>query len=167
LNQSSHAGGTPRLRNVSNAVHGVCFLGTPHRGSSSASIGKLFYQIATAATRRPNLRLLQGLEKNSETLDRVSKGFNQTILKYDIHISSFREQKETRKFFIFNTIVVDADSATIGLSTEETGSIPENHSGMTKFSTKGDIGFQRISAQLKRWTNNIRESQRSEAILSP
>lgn len=52
--------------------------------------------------------------------------------------------------------VVDADSAKIGDGKEEVGSIPANHSNMTKFPSASDIGFRRVSAQLRRWIENIR-----------
>ncbi|KAF8851080.1 hypothetical protein BDZ45DRAFT_808615 [Acephala macrosclerotiorum] len=158
LNKSSQAEAIPRLVKLSVAVHGVLFLGTPHHGSSSASIGKVFYKATEAATRRPNLMLFQGLQPNSETLDRIGDGFYQTIIKRDIHVASFREQKETRRWFFFSTIVVDGQSARIGLPAEDTSSIPEDHSGMTKFSSAKDIGFQRVSSQLRRWLNNYRET---------
>ena len=94
-----------RLKEIAPLVFGICFLGTPHRGSSSASVGKMAYNITEIVTKRPNLRLLQGLERNSETLDRIGTAFTQTLLKHDIAIYSFREEHETRKYLIFNTIV--------------------------------------------------------------
>lgn len=113
------------------------------------------------ATRRPNLKLLQALERNSETLDRIGDGFRQTLLKWNIQIYSFREEKETRKFVFFRTTVVDADSAKIGDAREEIGSIPENHSNMTKFASSSNIGFKRVSAQLRRWIEEINSSGNS------
>jgi len=106
LNRSTETEGT-RLREIAPAIFGICFLGTPHRGSGSASLGKVAYQITVAATRRPNTRLLQGLERNSETLDQIRDAFAQTMLKpgVNMHIYSFREEKETRKYLIFNTMV--------------------------------------------------------------
>lgn len=157
LNQSSQTDGT-RLKIIAPATWGIVFLGTPHRGSKLASIGKIAYGVTVAATRRPNLRLLQALEKNSETLDRIGSSFRQTLLKFNIQIYSFREEKETRKYIIFNAMVVDSDSAKIGDGREEVGSIPENHSEMTKYATVSDIGFQRVSAQLCRWVEQIRIS---------
>jgi len=106
LNRSSTIQGT-RLKDIAPVTFAICFLGTPHRGSGSASVGKVAYQITVAATRRPNTRLLQGLERNSDTLDQIGDAFAQTILKPEakIHIYSFREEKETRKYWIFNTMV--------------------------------------------------------------
>ena len=45
--------------------------------------------------------------------------------------------------------VVDADSAKIGLGYEGIGSIPADHSNMTKFYGAEDVGFKRISAKLR------------------
>src|SRR5450432_3340493 len=122
-----------RFKIVAPAVRGILFLGTPHRGSRSASIGKMAYQITKAAARRPNEKLLQALEKNSDTLDQINNSFLQTLEEHQsLGISSFREEKETRKYLIFSTIVVEADSARIGLAREELNSIPANHRNMAK-----------------------------------
>lgn len=106
LNRSSTIQGT-RLKDIAPVTFGICFLGTPHRGSRSASLGKVAHQITVAATRRPNTRLLQGLERNSDTLDQIGVAFAQTMLNpgAKIHICSFREEKETRKYWFFNTMV--------------------------------------------------------------
>lgn len=104
INQSRAVEGT-RLKGIFPATHGIMFLGTPHRGSKSATMGKLAYNVTLAITKRPNLQLLRGLERNSEILDRISDGFLQTLTKRDIRLYSFREELETRKFLIFNTVV--------------------------------------------------------------
>lgn len=54
------------------------------------------------------------------------------------------------------TQVVNGDSAKIGDGKEEIGSIPANHSHMTKFESASDVGFKRVSAQLRRWVEQIR-----------
>lgn len=104
LNQSTSTEGT-RLKEIAPATYGVVFLGTPHRGSKSASIGKIAYHITQLVTKRPNIRLLQGLEKHSEILDRIGDSFNQTILKHGISIYSFREERQTRRYGVFSIMV--------------------------------------------------------------
>ncbi|KAH0545460.1 hypothetical protein FGG08_000461 [Glutinoglossum americanum] len=158
LNQSSHHE-NPRLKDIAVATFGVCFLGTPHKGSKTASMGKIAYQATVAATRRPNLQLLQALERNSAILDNIAESFGQTLSKRTMQISSFREEMETRKFFIFSTMVVGADSAKIGDRREEVNSIPANHRNMTKFTSATDIGFKRVSAQLRRWVGKIKKAK--------
>jgi hypothetical protein len=155
VNTSSGARGN-RFKVVVPAVYGILFLGTPHRGSKSASIGKMAFQITKAAARRPNEKLLQALEKNSDTLDQINDHFLQTLEEHNhIAISSFREEKETRKFLFFSTIVVESDSARIGLAREELNSIPTNHRDMAKLSSLEDIGFKRVSAQIRRWIQSL------------
>jgi len=145
-----------RFKVVVPAVHGILFLGTPHRGSSSASIGKMTYQMTKAAARRPNVNLLRALERNSDTLDQINNGFLQTLEEHkSIAIASFREEKETRKFLFFSTIVVEADSARIGHAREELNSIPANHRNMAKLSSFDDVGFKRASAQIRRWIQSL------------
>lgn len=95
LNQSSSTVGT-RLEEIAPATYGVIFLGTPHRGSGSASMGKMALRIGLIFTQKPNLKLLQGLEKHSEILDRVGDSFLQTILKHNLTIYSFREDRRTQ-----------------------------------------------------------------------
>ncbi|KAL8760155.1 MAG: hypothetical protein Q9184_003412 [Pyrenodesmia sp. 2 TL-2023] len=154
LCRSSVEAGT-RLKDIIPHTYGVIFLGTPHRGSNSASIGKIAYQITRVVTKRPNIRLLRGLERRSEILDRIADSFNQTILKHKLSIYSFREERETRKYWVFHTMVVDSDSAKIGHAREEYGIIPADHRKMTKYTSLQDIGFKRVSAQLRRWLNDI------------
>ena len=106
LNRSAATQGT-RLKDIAPATLGVCFLGTPHRGSSSASLGKIAYGISRTMTRRPNMKLLQGLERDSEMLEQIGDTFAQTMLKskMGLRVYSFREEKETRKYWVFNTMV--------------------------------------------------------------
>jgi len=55
--------------------------------------------------------------------------------------------------------VVESGSAKIGDGREETGSIPADHSNMTKFAMSSDVGFRRVSAQLRRWVEDIRSRE--------
>lgn len=161
LNQSSSTEGT-RLKFIAPATFGVIFLGTPHRGSRSASLGKIAYRVTLVATMRPNLKLLKGLERNSEILERVGDSFSQTMLRHNIRLYSFREEQITRKLHILKIMVVDPDSAKIGDGREEVGSIPADHSNMTKFESSRDVGFKRVSSQLRRWIDEIKAGMITE-----
>lgn len=169
LNQSSSVVDT-RLNKVAQLTYGVIFLGTPHRGSSSASLGSLAHGLSRIALRRPNLRLIRALKKNSEILDVIGSEFSHTMLKHTIRLRSFREEKATTVFRLVNIMVrmpfdslrvpdimkvVESDSAKIGDRNEELGSIPSNHSNMTKFQNSNDIGFRRVSSHLRRWVGEI------------
>ncbi|TVY26816.1 Protein SERAC1 [Lachnellula hyalina] len=153
-----------RLKGVAAATHGVLFLGTPHRGSGSATMGKHVYRIARLATKRPNIKLLRSLEKNSDTLKSISNRFRSTQQKWNIKISSFYEDREVRKYFLFHSMIVDNESAQIGHGEEEVSSIPKNHRDMTKFTSAEEVGFDRVSSQLRRWVKEIKEKSEANGI---
>ena len=156
LNQSSQIQIT-RTKRITPKTYAICFLGTPHRGSKAASLGKIAYQASRVAIRRPNRRLLQALERNSETLDRIGHSFLQTLTKYEIQICSFIEEKEVRKWLFFSTVVVNSSSAIISYAREEVGSIPENHSNIAH-TLKSNIGRRsKFGNQLRRWIKEIRK----------
>jgi hypothetical protein len=119
-------------------------------------MGKHAYRIARLATKRPNIKLLKSLEKNSDTLKGISNRFRSTQQKCDIKISSFYEDREVRKFFLFHSLIVGNESAQIGHPGEEVSSIPKNHREMTKFMSLEEVGFERVSSQLRRWVKDIK-----------
>ena len=104
LSQSAANEGT-RWKYIAPATFGIIFLGTPHRGSKSASLGKIMYQITKIATRSPNVQLLKGLERNSEILERIGNSFIQTVDRHKIRLYTFREEQETRKYIFLSTMV--------------------------------------------------------------
>ena len=71
----------PYLKEIYNATYGITFLGTPHRGSSIASLGKMAHNASRVLWKRPNTAVLQDLERHSTTLDRVGKGFSQILVE--------------------------------------------------------------------------------------
>jgi hypothetical protein len=85
----------------------------------------------------------------------ISNRFRSTQQKWDIKISSFCEDREVRKYVIFHSLIVDNESAQIGHPGEEVSSIPKNHREMTKFTSLEEVGFDRVSSQLRRWMNDI------------
>lgn len=132
------------------ATFGICFLGTPHRGSEAASLGKMVVEISKLFFRYPNTQVLRALEVNSETLDRVDTTFREIISGGSINIASFRETVPSRG----GVIVVQQHSYRLGLEQEITNSIPADHRNMAKFGSKDDTGFKRVAAVLKRWVES-------------
>ena len=88
------------LKDVLPATHGIVFLGTPHRGSSVATLGKIAQEITKILWKSPNMSVLRDLEVNSQTLDRVSRGFNQILVDFPIEIHSFREELPTNGLMV-------------------------------------------------------------------
>lgn len=74
---------------------GVGFLGTPHIGASIATSGEIIYRIFTLWGKSANLRVLQALKYDTETLDHVQSGFKLTLIDARRNIRSFREAEKT------------------------------------------------------------------------
>ena len=71
-------------------------MGTPHRGSPTATLGETLYRITGLWGKSPNLQVLQALKYDAETLDRVQVGFKETLSNQKICIRSFREANKTK-----------------------------------------------------------------------
>jgi hypothetical protein len=146
---------------------GVIFLGTPHRGSRSASIGRRAFRVTElVAAQSSNTKLLQALEANSETLERITDSFVETLSKHDnLRIFSFSEEKEVRRLGLFGTVVVLPDSARLSHPSETTGSIPEDHRKIAKYSSIEDIGFKRVANVVKQWIRRLQKGIIGKAFL--
>lgn len=151
---------------------GIIFLGTPHRGSNAASYGRMVYLLAKAfAFQSANTKLLTALEKNSETLDRISTEFFQTLETYkNLRIASFAEERQVR-LGMFGMQIVKADSAKIGHAREAWGSISEDHRNMAKYTSPRDDGFVKVSRKIKEWVSVVQrqmcESSYRTSVLIP
>lgn len=90
----------PHLKEIYNATYGIIFLGTPHRGSSIASLGTMAHNASKVLWKRPNTAVLQDLERHSTTLERVGKGFGQILVERmnsrPVEVHSFFEEKPTK-----------------------------------------------------------------------
>ena len=134
------------LQEILPAVKGVIFLGTPHHGSKVASLGKVAFELSRLFFQKPNLDVLRGLERNSEILDRITRGFGQVLAAGSLKVHSFREELDTN-----GVTIVDSSSSSIGYLHETTGTLHANHRNMAKMSSLDDIKFKRVSAVIQRW----------------
>lgn len=143
------------LQEILPAVKGVIFLGTPHHGSRLASLGKVAFELSRLFFQKPNLDVLSGLERNSEILDRITRGFGQVLAAGSLKVHSFREELDTN-----GVTIVDSSSSSIGYLHETTGTLHANHRNMAKMSSLDDIKFKRVLAVIRRWIEG--ESGRQE-----
>ena len=130
------------------ATIGIAFLGTPHRGSRVASLGKIAFELSRLLFQNPNIKALRVLERNSEILERISSSFEHVLTSNPLHVHSFREELETN-----GVLVVDASSSTLNCQNEARSSIHADHRNMVRFSSASDVNFQRVSAVLRRWVD--------------
>lgn len=163
LNQSTSWEDGSRRRQVVDNTRGIIFLGTPHKGSEIASLGRIVFRMTEIfASQSANTKLLQALEGDSETLARITYNFSLTLKKHpSIGIHSFFEERQTRRG-PFGIRIVPPESAQIGHPDEECAGIPANHRYMVKFESDADTGFRRVYPVVKRWVRDIMEEMNSE-----
>ena len=96
------------LKKILPTTTGVIFLGTPHRGSQMASLGRVAFESSKNLLQDPNIEVLRGLERNSEILERISTSFGQILATGCLKVHSFREELDIKGI----SIVEDSSSST-------------------------------------------------------
>ncbi|KAJ8130022.1 hypothetical protein O1611_g3609 [Lasiodiplodia mahajangana] len=133
-----------KFQNISNATKGVVFFGTPHRGADAAKLGLLAKRIAGAVLRHPPARQLKLLQTHSEGLYRINEDFLPIAPQYAI-VSFYEEYA----YKIWGKVIVDKDSAIMGLQHEETMMLSGTHTSMCRFSVD-DSQFDPVWRRIKR-----------------
>jgi hypothetical protein len=89
------------LKEILPETYGAIFLGTPHRVSSIASIGTFTYEITKILWKKPNVQILQDLRRSPQALDRIGKGFSETLAQTPLKVHYFGEQLSTHGFLVY------------------------------------------------------------------
>ncbi|XXG94235.1 hypothetical protein Hte_000489 [Hypoxylon texense] len=124
---------------------GICFLGTPHRGSDMAELASIATKCLKLTGKRVNSRLLDLLRPNSEVLGDIQAGFGYWLRRNNkrTYVASFFEEHEMPRI----GMVVSQTSALIEGYPQLP--IPSNHRDMTKFSDIEDTGIVRVIGQMR------------------
>jgi hypothetical protein len=80
------------LGHIFSATRGIIFLGTPHRGSGMTTLAKLVASVAQVALQDVNHYLIQDLERESPTLDKIRDSFSRILDKRVLKVWSFEEE---------------------------------------------------------------------------
>lgn len=88
------------LKQVLPATFGVIFMGTPHRGSEIATLGRIAQNITKLLGKHPNTSILRDLERSSPTLERIGRGFSQIMVDRRLEVHSFREELPTKGIMV-------------------------------------------------------------------
>lgn len=136
-------------------THGIIFLGTPHRGSSAATYGRVaFWLTKIFVLQNANTNLISSLERDSDMLDRISTAFVETLAKAEsLKLWSFAEEKQIR-WGLIGMHIVPPESARIGHERENWGTISGDHRQIAKYLKATDEGFVKVSSVLKGWIDD-------------
>ncbi|KAF5548860.1 ankyrin repeat [Fusarium mexicanum] len=131
-----------RYNSITRDTFGIMFLGTPHRGSDVAFWGSLLAKLADVVTLGSiRTQVLEDLKRKSDMLGAICTQFVER--SESLHrIFSIYERQRTKGT---SGLVVEEDSAVIGLPNEVPISIEADHRSMCKFSDMTSEKYQMVS----------------------
>lgn len=133
---------------VQQSVYGILFLGTPHNGSSLASMGKLLANIVSACSLiRPPHALLGTLQKDSEVLLEITEDFVRR--RHKVRLVSFYELEFTSIGPFTRKLVVEQQSAILHIPQEITVPQFSDHRNIVRFRSSQDRSFRPVLCRLK------------------
>ncbi|KFY82422.1 hypothetical protein V498_08591 [Pseudogymnoascus sp. VKM F-4517 (FW-2822)] len=150
------------------STRGIAFMGTPNAGSDFESFATGVANIIRLSfIKMPNTQVLEVLRGRSQVLANIKNGFLTMVRRRvqnghpEIKIHAFVEELPVT---LTGHRVVTPDSAVIPGYNSST--IPENHMNMTKFSTKSDVGYERVLGQLMGWISEIEDATDIKVTIS-
>ncbi|CZR60294.1 uncharacterized protein PAC_10190 [Phialocephala subalpina] len=142
------------------AVRGVAFMGTPNAGSDYQKFASAVANIISLTiVKLPTTQLLEVLNARSQVLANIKNGFLTMVRGRlqrgypEIKIHAFVEELPVTAT---GHRVVTPDSAVIPGYNSTT--IPANHMNMTKFSSRNEIGYERVLGRLMDWIARIEDA---------
>ncbi|KAK5655837.1 hypothetical protein OQA88_5376 [Cercophora sp. LCS_1] len=152
----------PHLQRVYESTVGVCFLGTPHCGTTLANWATVFGQISSTV-KKINTDLLKVLEPESEVLARIQGDFHAMLRsradqgRPNLSITCFFEELPVKGV----GEIVPKHSAI--LPAYNSIGIYANHMDMARFSDGEDPGYLSVSTELMRWVRAILKANAASA----
>lgn len=153
------------IRSLVECTNGVCFLGTPHCGASTATWASIFGSLMNAL-KTTNVDILDVLRSNSQVLSRIQSQFH-TMLR--ANKDQGREMKITCFFEEFpvrgvGEIVPKSSSILPGYNNM---GIHANHIDMTKFASDEDPGYLNVSTEIMRWIRSVQSAPQQVVQVEP
>lgn len=159
----------PRYRELHRCTKSIVFLGVPHRGSPTASVGKMMTRVANAALLDTNKHLLSSLAVDGEILDRIHSEFKKMLYAEDFSVHSFQEGRGVSAVKGFSAKVVDDFSSKLDSPLEVVETIDANHMQMARFTGVEDPGYRKVSSVIATFVVHLqrdREAETSTATVS-
>ncbi|KAI0555984.1 Alpha/Beta hydrolase protein [Xylaria curta] len=129
---------------MASCTKGIVFFGTPHRGADAAHWAVMAEKIGHAVLRTSKSEFLKILVRNSEDLYEITEDFRPIAADYAI-VSFYEEYA----YNILGKVIVNKDSAIMGLPHEQKMMISGTHTSMCRFS-KSDRQFDAVWKRIKR-----------------
>ena len=126
----------PAFQDIASRFHTLYFLATPHRGSDWARTLTNIIKVSAGPK-----AYLNDLEPNSVLISSI----NETFRHYaqDLQLWSFYETLQSN-LILYNSMVVDKSSATLGYPHERIALLNADHRGVCKFDRPSDPNYRTI-----------------------
>ena len=161
------------------STYGILFLGTPHNGSSKASLASIGSRMISALTPSQivdtDSQLADGLREGSEVLQNITDMFAPLMKNFRVYF--FWEQEKTSLgttlayvWDLLNSLltcdeliseipqIVEEHSAAPILDNTERAGLPYGHRDMAKFESRTSPGYRLVVAALLRYTREAPEA---------
>ncbi|KAI1156145.1 Alpha/Beta hydrolase protein [Nemania diffusa] len=154
---SSRTSPEPHLRQILDSTWAILFLGTPHYGADLADIGQRLIGFAGLTTARTNQRIVGVLQRDSEVLSRIQKGFQELLRSQHqdgtraLEITCFYEELPLMGM----SEIVPSESAI--LHGYPAIGIHADHRNIARFASADDPGFISVLGELRRWIAQMAE----------
>ncbi|KGO73482.1 hypothetical protein PEX1_093050 [Penicillium expansum] len=139
------ASSSPEYKAIRGSTLGTIFMGTPHRGSSVASLGKVVANIARLFPFSISTSHLNSLLPDSRDLSELSAGFLQNIQSPPVKVVNFFESKTTKIGLMRIPIVPQASAIMDPVGPIREGiSLDGDHRQICQFSSGDDTQYQLV-----------------------
>ncbi|KAI0417993.1 WD40 repeat-like protein [Xylaria grammica] len=139
-------------KEISSRIHTMYFLGTPHRGSDSAVYLKAYLSLPLPTGSKS---FVKELMPDSQTVHDINYEFRYSCSH--LKLFSFFESQPTA-----GIIIVEKQSAVIGLPNEEEQYLPADHRHLCKFESDQDPGYLIVMRKLKTTVEDILKDYESQ-----
>lgn len=144
---------------LSDRIYSMYFLATPHKGSDSARLLKNILLVAALSR-----DYVGDLEKGSAALRSINNEFRQ--YSREVSLWSFYET-EKLNIRVFNVLIVDPDSATLGYPEEKQIPMNADHRSICKFTAPSDPNYIVFRDALAVTVNAVRGLSMANSCVSP
>ncbi|KAI0966346.1 WD40 repeat-like protein [Xylaria arbuscula] len=139
-------------KEISSRIHSMYFLGTPHRGSDSATYLKLYLSLPLLVGAKS---FVKELMPDSQTVHDINYEFRYSCAH--LKLFSFFESQPTA-----GIMIVEKQSAVIGLPNEEEQYLPANHRHLCKFKNDQDPGYLIVTRKLRSTIEDVLKDHESK-----
>ncbi|KAM7187468.1 hypothetical protein V8F33_011208 [Rhypophila sp. PSN 637] len=133
------------LNDIKRSTHGLVFFGTPHGGSSIASLGTKLLILGSPFARTSTLHI-RHLQQNSEWLRMQADQFAPIIPEFDI--TNFYETYRTPLLFGRGILIVPQQSATLVGNANNIG-LGKSHTELVRYENRSDPAYQLVLDSLR------------------